>query len=412
MSRDQILVLEGNAVGRDFIFTDLHGSLELFKKVVLLLKEGDRLFHDGDFIDRGPESFKVIEFFIEQVKAGKQIYATLGNHEDMALRTLDYIEGKGDPEDYARGMSNGEAWISRLKGDDRDTLRDFIERLPCIIRVKSVQQGEKTIAGFDLFHAIRLNEARLNAVVSGESSILYPSEIRKIIWSRPMEVASKYDIPINEQNVEEWLHRAYLGHTPFGALNAVYQLYNAFVLDIDTPTHGRILVQDHTNDRIHEIAMTDSPTPSKVEDVIRKLESLSEKAPSYSYPEAWSAQKENDEICKKIWGRKLSNQALKELYKGEVWKIIHEDNQESSRRTEFARYLTHHDHFNNEITHIVESQSDVINLLVYGVQNSDVVIKHEWDFFKGEQEALTFKQTDQRAEETVILNVPHHKQGW
>ena len=87
-----IIEIDGNAMGRDFIGTDPHGSLDELKKVVGLLKTGDRLFLCGDYIDRGKKSLEVIRYLKKQKKSGKQIFMIRGNHEDMMLKTLQDIE--------------------------------------------------------------------------------------------------------------------------------------------------------------------------------------------------------------------------------------------------------------------------------------------------------------------------------
>ena len=76
-----------------FVIGDIHGRYDLLEK---LLIEADRQYPDamriflGDMVDRGPDSFKVVECVKKLTESGKAI-ALLGNHEDMML---DYIRSK------------------------------------------------------------------------------------------------------------------------------------------------------------------------------------------------------------------------------------------------------------------------------------------------------------------------------
>ncbi|MES2203728.1 MAG: metallophosphoesterase [Pseudomonadota bacterium] len=87
-----LVKVPGNKEGDDWIITDPHGSLALVEKIVddLLLEKNNRLFICGDYVDRGEESFKLLQYL--ENKIGAPIFLIRGNHEDMLLRTIAFLD--------------------------------------------------------------------------------------------------------------------------------------------------------------------------------------------------------------------------------------------------------------------------------------------------------------------------------
>lgn len=87
-----------------YIVGDIHGYLSKLKKIILSIEENikndDTIIFLGDYIDRGPSSFQVIELLIELSLKYKTIFLT-GNHEDMFIRFVT----KGD--NYNNYILNG-----------------------------------------------------------------------------------------------------------------------------------------------------------------------------------------------------------------------------------------------------------------------------------------------------------------
>ena len=87
---------------------DIHGRLDLLKNITTLIIKDIKLNNIsspilvflGDYIDRGPESKKVIEFLLEIKQKFKCIFL-MGNHEDLLLK---FIE---DPQKLAVLIING-----------------------------------------------------------------------------------------------------------------------------------------------------------------------------------------------------------------------------------------------------------------------------------------------------------------
>lgn len=74
-----------------YIFPDIHGCAKtlqhLLEEVVVPTRE-DRLIFLGDYIDRGPESARVIEMLLALIYSGYNVVALRGNHEQMLLDSL------------------------------------------------------------------------------------------------------------------------------------------------------------------------------------------------------------------------------------------------------------------------------------------------------------------------------------
>jgi len=88
---------------------DIHGELEKLDELLarLPLAEGDRLVFLGDYVDRGPDSFGVVERLVDLQKQWPCVFL-LGNHESMLLDFL----GWTDPAYFG-----GDAFL--MNGGDR-----------------------------------------------------------------------------------------------------------------------------------------------------------------------------------------------------------------------------------------------------------------------------------------------------
>lgn len=89
-----IIVLEPNVTGNDYVLGDIHGYKNTLEKVTKILKNSDRLFIVGDLTDRGAHNIEVIEM-LAKLKAnpnGPKIFVTTGNHEVFCLNTIAALE--------------------------------------------------------------------------------------------------------------------------------------------------------------------------------------------------------------------------------------------------------------------------------------------------------------------------------
>jgi len=88
-----ILQLEANIKGNDYIIGDVHGADFAFKKTLESLKPEDRLFVVGDLTDKGKESLAVIKLILRfQSSNPNQLFIARGNHEDLCLKCIEGLE--------------------------------------------------------------------------------------------------------------------------------------------------------------------------------------------------------------------------------------------------------------------------------------------------------------------------------
>lgn len=105
---------------------DIHGCSKTLKRLVKRLelnKATDELYFLGDYIDRGPNSRKVIKFIMKLRDEGFKVRALRGNHEDIMLRSIQ------DTHLMASWHKNG----------GLDTLRSFNVKDPADIRPKYLE---------------------------------------------------------------------------------------------------------------------------------------------------------------------------------------------------------------------------------------------------------------------------------
>lgn len=83
-----------SASGKTFIVGDVHGCLDMLKRLVGCIgwiPEADRIIFLGDFIDRGAQSKGVVDYVIEISKVSERVECLMGNHERILL---DFMDGK------------------------------------------------------------------------------------------------------------------------------------------------------------------------------------------------------------------------------------------------------------------------------------------------------------------------------
>ena len=164
-----------------YVMSDIHGMFEKYMKMLELigLSEEDTLYILGDVVDRGE---KPVEVLLDMMKRSN-VYPVMGNHEVMALNTMDIMldgeEGADLPvpvEEYiADWLKNGGAYtiegIAGLSYSDRLNVLDYISDFS---RFETVDIGEKTFimvhAGFDTFSSGRK---------------LSDYGIEELVWHRP-----------------------------------------------------------------------------------------------------------------------------------------------------------------------------------------------------------------------------------
>lgn len=96
-----------------YIIGDIHGYFDKLLSLISIIeaeyKEGDEVIFLGDYIDRGPQSYEVIEFLVDYSKRRETVFLK-GNHEDMLLR---YLKGEKIQDMYI--VNGGAETISSYK---------------------------------------------------------------------------------------------------------------------------------------------------------------------------------------------------------------------------------------------------------------------------------------------------------
>jgi serine/threonine protein phosphatase 1 len=98
---------------RTLVISDIHGEIKLFERLLADVNYNssqDQLILLGDYVDRGPNSRKVLEKVIELKSDGA--FVLKGNHEDMMIKALT------TDEEYS-----WKNWINRNGG--RKTLESY-----------------------------------------------------------------------------------------------------------------------------------------------------------------------------------------------------------------------------------------------------------------------------------------------
>ena len=132
-----------------YVCADLHGHLQIYKKIKAMLKPEDKVFCLGDCGDRGPDSWETIK----AVYSDPQFIYLKGNHEDMLVKACkDYLmdDGMWDYMSYTLCCHNGGR--ETLEGWELDPHREeWFRRLQKLPTWDSYEAEDGTV--FVLCHA-------------------------------------------------------------------------------------------------------------------------------------------------------------------------------------------------------------------------------------------------------------------
>ena len=196
-----------NLKGRDFVVGDLHGMFSLLESQLDKLDfdpDHDRVFSVGDLIDRGPESYRVLEFLDKP-----WFHAIKGNHEMMLL------EAKHKKTTYRSWVNNnGGEWWQDIDYETQKQIRERINDLPVAMEVVS-DAGKIGIVHADV--PVGLSWQKL---VHG---IHFDNEMRDyLMWSRNRY---KYIQLTGETERVEGIDLVVMGHTPISKALHIRNLY-------------------------------------------------------------------------------------------------------------------------------------------------------------------------------------------
>lgn len=224
-ARTKLVIRIGlNKKGRDFIVTDVHGAFSTLLKALCEVKFDpacDRLFVNGDLIDRGEESARVARFL-----ALPYVFAIRGNHEQMLID----LYANGDPgEDVLRfaARHNGFGWWMTTPHDVREKILALFRELPFIMEVET-PRGLVGMVHADVPKG--MNWGMFTRRIQEEDKAV----THVAIWGRErIGAIDDNGRPVNGGNVNEdgieGIGRVYVGHTP--QWGGVRQFGNVYAID-------------------------------------------------------------------------------------------------------------------------------------------------------------------------------------
>ena len=159
-----------------YVMSDLHGATKRFHKMlkqinINLLSE-DYLYIDGDIIDRGKDSIRLLfEIYEMQKKYGDHVIVTVGNHEFFL-----YQYATGDLSERRYVAYGGEDTIREFKelnNSDKQLIVEFIEGLPVDVEIESNKRGRMKMvhSGIHEDHIIFNDDKTINVNKSIESAL-------------------------------------------------------------------------------------------------------------------------------------------------------------------------------------------------------------------------------------------------
>ncbi|MDR0524395.1 MAG: metallophosphoesterase [Spirochaetaceae bacterium] len=133
---NEILRLEKNARGRDFVCGDIHGCFDDLETGLGEKKfnpSADRLFCVGDLFDRGPRSQDALEYYRKD-----WLYTVKGNHEDMFAQLYEQCGSAYARYRFVNGADrygNGNEWMAPQKAEYLQEMFEAVRLLPLIIQI-------------------------------------------------------------------------------------------------------------------------------------------------------------------------------------------------------------------------------------------------------------------------------------
>lgn len=211
---------------RNLVVGDIHGEYE---KLINVLKKAnyiplnDSIIFLGDYIDRGPDSCKVVQYIQElKVNFSKYVILLKGNHEDMAIK---YLNDKTNEALYFHNGGNKtlNSYHCNIISSEFSNDISWLNNLPLIYETDEyifVHAGFKP--------GIKLEDQK-------EEDLLWiRNEFLQADWSNYPKII---------------IH----GHTPVKNIN-LDEMYLTHRLNVDTGAgkNGKLSLVDLTNKKIYQ----------------------------------------------------------------------------------------------------------------------------------------------------------------
>jgi serine/threonine protein phosphatase 1 len=182
-------IQSGRIMERIYAIGDIHGCFDQLKALMdtLPIQSGrDKLVFVGDYIDRGPESYAVVQYLIQLRYRFPTVVFLKGNHEEML-------------ENYLEGTDR----FTYLLNGGQQTLDDYLRR------AGSVQNRAIPEAHLAFFKSLALFHQTEDYIFvhAGlrQDLPLEEQRVEDMLWIREQFVSSRHDFG----------KKVIFGHTPF-----------------------------------------------------------------------------------------------------------------------------------------------------------------------------------------------------
>lgn len=213
--KKNVLALDTNATGKDYVVGDLHGTYDKLMSALDKLgfdRNVDRLLSTGDLIDRGEKNIESINLIFEP-----WFHAVRGNHEEMMINT--YI----NHDSPSMWVYNGGSWIYNHDETELVSLARSLAFLPYVITVGTGDQR------FNICHAeLQTLDPVTQEVTPVDNATIddwkfRSSDIENITWGRT--VIRSFG-QLHPQYHSSDLSVTFVGHTPIKTpLRVQQQIY-------------------------------------------------------------------------------------------------------------------------------------------------------------------------------------------
>ena len=171
-----------------WVIPDIHGCAKTLRALIeemIQPSKHDWLYFLGDYIDRGPDTFKVIEYLIDLKKKGSNLIFLKGNHEELL-------------ENYLAGIDRS----NFLLNGGQQTLESYLKEN----QQSTVAIPEKHLDFYNSLDYYHETEKYIFVHAGLKDKIPLASQnVSDLLWIRKNFIKSKYDF--GKQVV--------FGHTPF-----------------------------------------------------------------------------------------------------------------------------------------------------------------------------------------------------
>ena len=226
-----------NRLGRDFVVGDIHGmfdSLEELLEKISFNPERDRVFSVGDLIDRGEQSYRVVEFLDKP-----WFFSVMGNHESMLL------DAKVSEHNFHNWVKyNGGGWWKKLSQQAQDETYHKISKLPYLFEIETAI-GKVGVAHADLPSA--KNWVDIVKAISTDHDLKH-----YILWSRQRHRNMRIT---NTTTPIKGIKLVVMGHTPYKeplCRGNIFYIDTGAAYQKDKGLGSLTLLQIHPKLKIHQ----------------------------------------------------------------------------------------------------------------------------------------------------------------